>query len=429
MSGDGPILLDHVMRVARRYVSGEAPEPSIATTVSPAVPVSAVVDGKVLAENAELRCALEDLRQQAQQCQRDLETRTQQLDLRKQEVQALQNKLRVVHVEAKRRGYNFHDLSDRVSSRSSDTRKTYDSDKHHGGRDSTPPRSSRSGCSGSGTGEYVRPPLPPLRVDMAASGSIAPITASIIPAAAAAASSPTPPPLPPLFQQAYVQNMRPADDGTTNVVIPPPNPGVPESALGCLTGGGDVRRGVSEPVHPQTLAAVAVAEVVEDKEGVTTSSRAAVASAPQPVASRKNGAAASPIMPQHLVSQSPGAMLFCRHCRLFLAPHQVSVTNHLQSEGHQSCLGSPMATGPTYTQFGKLVQKMPSFIGPVTVVSEEQKRREAAAGNAFFESGFDIVHSTCTICQEAVTTQSYKVHESLATHRRRAAEAKEDGTA
>ncbi|RNF03129.1 uncharacterized protein Tco025E_08246, partial [Trypanosoma conorhini] len=278
---------------------------------------------------------------------------------------------------------------DRGSSRGSENRKTYETERPYSRRDFTPPRGTRGGGGAGGSGEYSRPPLPPLRVDSALVPSL-------------------PPPLPSLPPQ-----LQPS--------CPPPLCGQ-EAQLAANDG---VAAAVAKPPLPQLLLEESVRENGEAAEAeLEDATRVAV----RPPPSRKNGAA-TPVLPQHLISQNPGAMLFCRRCRLFLAPHPVSVANHLQSEGHQNSAEAPPAPGATYTQFGKLVQRMPSFIEPVTVVSEEQRQKVAAAGNTFFEGGFDIVNSTCGICQEVVTTQSYKVHESLPTHRRRVAEANADTVA
>ncbi|PBJ79905.1 hypothetical protein BCY84_02328 [Trypanosoma cruzi cruzi] len=413
MSSDGPILVDHVMRVARRYVGGNA------TSKMHKVVAFAGVDSASKAMKAELLSVVEELRRQNQQYQRELETRTQQLELRKQEVQTLQNKLRVVHSEAKKRGYNFRDLADRGNQRGVEHKKSFDTDRHHGGRDSTPPRSSRIGSGMGGTGEYTRPPLPPLRVDDALSSTAAP------------------PPSPSLqtFQlkhshspPSYSQESRlVAPNGTANAAPSLTSPASLDGGSVAENGvGSDMSVGAS--VSKNALPQLGLEEDVRGNcRDVGSGSLDTTEDTPGnhlPL-TRKNGAGA-PILPKQLLHENPGAMVFCHRCRLFLAPHPVSVTNHLQSEGHQKSAAASPACGTTYTQFGKLVQKMPPFIEPITVASDEQKRKVTATGNNFFEGGFDIVNSTCSICQEIITTQSYKVHESLPAHRRRAAEMKAD---
>ncbi|ESL06608.1 hypothetical protein TRSC58_05715 [Trypanosoma rangeli SC58] len=410
MSSEGPILVDHVMRAARRYASGNAPPTAPAEEV-PSVPE----DGPSKTMHAELLRAMEELRHQNQQYQRDLETRTQQLEMRKQEVQALQNKLRVVHMEAKRRGYNFHDVADRGQSRSTDHKKTHEAERLQSKRDSTPPRGMRGGGGAGRSGEYSRPPLPPLRVDGTLVSTLA--TPSSQPPSPYQLQSSCPPP--PYGQEPQLV----ANNGVAAAALALLSPASQSgNVAGDDVGGGSDLDVVAKPVLPQLLLEEDVRGNCEEGEA-KCEDVTSVSFRPPP--SRKNGSS-PPVLPQHLVSQNPGAMLFCCRCRLFLPPHPVSVTNHLQSEGHQNSADASPPPGTTYTQFGKLVQRMPSFIEPATVVSAEQRQKETTAGNVFFESGFDIVNSICGICQEIVTTQSYKVHESLPTHRRRLAETNAD---
>ncbi|RNF12610.1 uncharacterized protein Tco025E_06426, partial [Trypanosoma conorhini] len=249
MSSEGPILVDHVMRAARRYVAGNAPP--------------APESGPPSAMATELLRAVEELRQQNQQYQQELEARTQQLEARKQEVQALQNKLRVVHMEARRRGYNFHEIADRGSSRGSENRKTHETERPYSRRDFTPPRGTRGGGGAGGSGEYSRPPLPPLRVDSALVPSLPPPLPSLPPQLQPSC----PPPL--CGQEAQLA----ANDGVAAAVAKPPLPqllavsqsrGVAGDALG--GGGGGVVAAVAKPPLPQLLLEESVRENGEAAE-------------------------------------------------------------------------------------------------------------------------------------------------------------------
>ncbi|EKF29790.1 hypothetical protein MOQ_006409, partial [Trypanosoma cruzi marinkellei] len=414
MSSDGPILVDHVMRVARRYVGSNA-----VSNKHPAVAL-AEMDSAAKAMKAELLSAVEELRRQNQLYQRELEARTQQLELRKQEVQTLQNKLRVVHNEAKKRGYNFRDLVDRGNQRGVEHKKAFDTDRHHGGRDSTPPRGSRIGSGVGGGGDHTRPPLPPLRVDDALTTTVAPPPPQSIQPYQLKPSHSSP--------SCSQETRFAAPNGTANAVSSLTSPASLDSGSMAENGvGGNMS--MSAAVIKNALPQLGLEEDVrgncKDFESVGSLDMKEETFGNHNQITRKNGVGAL-ILPKQLLHENPGAMLFCHRCRLFLAPHPVSVTNHLQTEGHQKSASASPASGTTYTQFGKLVQKMPPFIEPITVASEEQKRKVTATGNNFFESGFDIVNSTCSICQEVITTQSYKVHESLPAHRRRAAEMRAD---
>ncbi|KAH9597062.1 hypothetical protein LSM04_001488 [Trypanosoma melophagium] len=442
MSENGPILVDHVMRAARQYIPSESRRGftnnhnnnnnnnnNNRNNRNMAVDSSGTVE--------ELWTAVGDLRRQNRQFQRDLETRTQQLELRKQEVQALQNKLRVVHMEARRLGYNFHDLVDRGSNTNSNN------------------RNGNSNGSINGNGEQLRPPLPPLRLDMnnkrgplqspppqiitttrsVSSGSTSNTSTSTT---SSHSSNSTVGGGPVIAANTVNTNMNSITSIpvmgmgsmtsavlTTTTPLPPflqPETIQDVKSLSSNKGGGSITSLYASETVP-----VEIQETPQGVEDDNTKKEHEVDSSTfhSTSTNRKNGTSL-PVMPQHLISLNPGAMLFCHHCRLFLAPHPVSVANHLQSEGHHSHLKTPLTSGLTYTQFGKLVQRMPSFIEAVTVVSEEERLRESSAGNHFFDSGLDIVHSTCSLCNEIVTTQSYKVHESLASHRRRIMETKED---
>ncbi|ORC88734.1 uncharacterized protein TM35_000151650 [Trypanosoma theileri] len=457
MSENGPVLVDHVMRVARPYIPNESRRGYNNNNINTINNNNnTMMTGESPAAAEEMRNALIDLRRQNRQYHRDLETCTQQLEMRKQEVQALQNKLRVVHMQARKLGYDFHDLADKGNTNNNNNSSS-------GGSNTNTIRNGYSNnnnsSNGSRNGEHTRPPLPPLRLDINKHGPLASppphtitttttttttnnnnnrnssnsnsnsnaSTSTSTTTTTSSNSHPssnsttsggpvtlqttltTTPPLPPIFQQDSTQdiNSLTTDRGGT---------------MNSLSASDTVAAATREET-PQVVENDTMKKEMEVLESNNSSSIIHSTSM-----NRKNGISL-PVLPQHLLSSNPGAMLFCHHCCLFLAPHPVNISNHLQSEGHHCNVKTPLTSGLTYTQFGKLVQRMPSFIEAVTVVSEEQRLRETAAGNHFFDSGLDIVHSICSLCQEIVTTQSYKVHESLASHRRRAMKTKEDASA
>ncbi|KAH8610335.1 hypothetical protein ERJ75_001107500 [Trypanosoma vivax] len=127
------------------------------------------------------------------------------------------------------------------------------------------------------------------------------------------------------------------------------------------------------------------------------------------------------VFPEHIVTENVGALLFCRRCRHFLPPHARSMMNHLRSEGHRSTETGAAAPGPIFTQFSGALQRMPQFIEPMSVVQHRQLEKELSVSNRFFQCGFDIAYPFCSVCREVVATQSIKVHGSLPTHRQRAA--------
>ncbi|CCD19606.1 hypothetical protein ERJ75_001149300 [Trypanosoma vivax] len=96
------------------------------------------------------------------------------------------------------------------------------------------------------------------------------------------------------------------------------------------------------------------------------------------------------VFPEHIITESVGALLFCRRCRHFLPPHARSMMNHLRTEWHRSVEAGAAVAGPIFTQFSGALQAMPQFREPVTVVQHGQLEKELSVSDRFFKCGFDI---------------------------------------
>ncbi|EAN79553.1 hypothetical protein, conserved [Trypanosoma brucei brucei TREU927] len=156
MTPDGVVIVDHVMRCARYYVPGLCLSGSLPTSKC-----ESLLDFSDQVPPLSAEPQKQELIDRILYYSSELESRTQQLELRKQEVQSLQNKLRIVNKELKRRGIVIADTPERGYTKGSDFKKVYSPDDSYIGNNFPAPPNSRD----IGSDDPTRPPLPPLRID------------------------------------------------------------------------------------------------------------------------------------------------------------------------------------------------------------------------------------------------------------------------